>query len=51
MSVIGGRWSVGKDKGSVGYVFREGLRFFVFIVFPLLIVAGIIEGLLIGIVG
>ncbi len=41
----------GKDKGSVGYVFREGLRFFVFIVFPLLIVAGIIEGLLIGIVG
>ena len=30
------------------YNFREGLRFFVFVVLPLLVVAGIIEGLLIG---
>lgn len=38
----------GKKKGF-GYVFREGLRFFVFVILPLLIVAGIIEGVLIGI--
>ncbi len=38
-------------KGSVGYVFREGLRFFVFVVFPLLLLAGIIEGVLIGLGG
>ena len=40
-----------KEKGvrNVGYVFWEGLRFFVFVVFPLLVVAGIIEGVLIGI--
>jgi len=31
------------------YNLREGLRFFVFVVFPLLLVAGIIEGFLIGI--
>lgn len=36
------------DKGSVGYVFRESLRVFVFVVFPLLVLAGVIEGLLIG---
>jgi len=47
-SVFGGRWSTKKGKGSVGYVFWEGLRFFVFVVFPLLVVAGVIEGLLIG---
>jgi len=29
--------------------FREGLRFFVFVVIPMLVIAGIIEGLLIGI--
>jgi len=48
MSVVGGRWSVKKGKGSVGYVFREGVRFFVFVIFPLLVVAGIVEGILIG---
>ena len=47
-SVVGGRWSARKGKGSVGYVFLEGVRFFVFVVFPLLVVAAIIEGLLIG---
>ena len=30
------------------YNFREGLRFFVFVIIPLLFVAGIIEGLLVG---
>jgi len=38
----------GKGKESVGYVFRESLRVFVFVVFPLLVVAGIVEGILIG---
>jgi stage II sporulation protein M len=48
LSVVGRvRESAGKDRG-VGYNFREGLRFFVFVVFPLLVVAGIIEGILIG---
>jgi len=37
-----------KGEGSVGYVFREGVRFFVFVVFPLLVVAGVVEGILIG---
>ncbi len=36
-------------KKKVSYVFREGLRFFIFVVFPLLIVAGIIEGILVGV--
>ena len=36
-------------SGDVGYVFVEGLRFFVFVVIPLLVLAGIIEGILIGI--
>jgi len=44
-SVVGGRWSVGK---KLKHNFREGLRFFVFVIFPLLLVAGIIEGVLIG---
>ena len=30
------------------YNFKEGLRIFVFVVFPLLVVAGVIEGLLVG---
>ncbi|MBU2576378.1 MAG: stage II sporulation protein M [Nanoarchaeota archaeon] len=39
----------GKDIGKkLKYNFREGLRFFVFVIFPLLLVAGIIEGILIG---
>ena len=50
LSVLGGRWSTGKDKGSVGYNFKEGLRFFVFVVLPLLLLAGMIEGTLLGIV-
>ena len=31
--------------------FVEGLRFFILVVLPLLLVAGIIEGILIGILG
>ena len=30
--------------------FREGFRFFVFVIFPLLLIPGIIEGILIGVV-
>ena len=47
VSVFGGQ---GVGEG-LRYNFREGLRFFVFVVFPLLVVAGIIEGILIGVVG
>lgn len=39
---------IGKE---LKYNFREGLRFFVFVVFPLLLIAGIIEGILIGMMG
>ncbi len=48
-----GVWGFGglNRKRGVGYVFREGLRFFAFVVFPLLVVAGIIEGMLIGLGG
>ena len=42
-----GVWGCGKLK----YNLREGLRFFVFVVLPLLVVAGIIEGVLIGLMG
>ena len=38
-------------KGSLKYNFIEGLRFFVFVIFPLLLIAAIIEGLLIGFLG
>jgi stage II sporulation protein M len=41
-------WGLGDKNKGMGYVFREGLRFFVFVVVPLLVVAGIIEGVLIG---
>ncbi len=42
----------GKDiKRKLKYNFREGLRFFIFVVFPLLLVAGIVEGILIGMMG
>jgi stage II sporulation protein M len=49
--VVGGWWMVngGKKNKGVGYVFLEGLRFFVFVVFPLLLVAALIEGVLISI--
>ena len=50
-SVVSGQWSVKKGKKSVSYVFKEGLRFFIFVVIPLLIVAGVIEGVLIGAFG
>jgi len=46
-SVVGGGWSA---RNKVKSNFREGLRFFVFVVFPLLVVAGIIEGILVGVV-
>ena len=45
VSVFGGR-GVG-DR--LRYNFREAMRFFVFVVIPLLVIAGIIEGILIGI--
>jgi len=39
----------GKDaKKKLRYNFREGLRFFAFVILPLLVVAGIIEGVLVG---
>jgi stage II sporulation protein M len=54
---IGIGLKIGADmfSGAVGkklkHNFREGFRFFVFVVLPLLFVAGIIEGLLIGLLG
>ena len=36
-----------EERDLLKYNFREGLRFFIFVVFPLLLVAGIIEGVLI----
>lgn len=42
----------GKDiRKKLKYNFRESLRFFIFVVFPLLLIAGIIEGILIGVLG
>ena len=42
----------GKDvKKRLKYNFVEGLRFFVFVIFPLLLIAGIFEGLLISLIG
>lgn len=38
-------------KEKLKHNFKEGLRFFVFVIFPLLLVAGIIEGLLISLIG
>jgi len=54
--VVGGLWLVacGKNGGikkKLKYNFVEGLRFFVFVILPLLLVAGIIEGILIGVLG
>ncbi len=43
--------SVFVGRKSVKYNFVEGLRLFIFVIFPLLLVAGIIEGLLIGVLG
>jgi len=36
-------------KRKLKYNLKEGLRFFIFVVFPLLIIAAIIEGILVGI--
>lgn len=50
---IGIGMKIGKDlfrkdsKEKLKYNFKEGMRFFIFVVFPLLLVAGIIEGTLV----
>jgi len=42
----------GNDKKkTLKHNFVEGLRFFVFVVLPLLLIAGIIEGILVGLIG
>ncbi|MCK4650290.1 stage II sporulation protein M [Candidatus Pacearchaeota archaeon] len=51
-SVVSDGWHMvsGKRKtreNGLGYNFREGLRFFVFVIVPLLVVAGVIEGILV----
>lgn len=46
-----GRLGEAEEGKGVGYVFREALRFFVFVVFPLLALAAVIEGVLIGLAG
>lgn len=43
--------SIFRKKKNLEYNLREGLRFFIFVIFPLLLIAGIIEGFLIGISG
>jgi stage II sporulation protein M len=48
---IGGDMFSGEVGKKLKHNFREGLRFFVFVVFPLLLIAAIIEGLLIGALG
>ena len=48
---IGADMFKGDVKKGLKHNFREGLRFFVFVVLPLLFVAAIIEGLLIWLVG
>jgi len=44
MSVVGGRWSVKKGKGSVGYVFREGVRFLFLLFFLCWLWLGLLRG-------
>jgi len=48
---IGGDMFSGEVGKKLKHNFVEGLRFFGLVVFPLLLVAGIIEGLLIGVLG
>jgi len=48
---IGADMYSGKVGKKLKHNFKEGLRFFVFVVFPLLLVAGIIEGILVGMLG
>jgi len=43
--------NVFEKKGNLKYNILEGLRFFAFVIFPLLLIAGIVEGLLIGFLG
>jgi len=40
-----------KKDDKLKYNFKEGLRFFAFVIFPLLLIAGIIEGILVGLMG
>jgi stage II sporulation protein M len=47
---IGGGMFKKGFRNNLKYNFKEGLRFFVFVIFPLLLVAGIIEGLLVGLI-
>ena len=48
MSIFGNQKTRNK---KLKYNFKEGLRFFAFVIFPLLVIAGIVEGILIGIAG
>lgn len=48
---IGGDMYSGNIGKKLEHNFREGFRFFVFVIFPLLLIAGIIEGMLIGFLG
>lgn len=48
---IGGEMFEKNIRKKLEYNFREGLRFFIFVVFPLLLIAGIVEGILIGVLG
>jgi stage II sporulation protein M len=48
---IGSSFFGGDIKKKLRYNFAEGFRFFVFVVFPLLLVAGVVEGLLVGVLG
>ncbi len=48
---IGGDMFYGDIGKKLKHNFEEGLRFFLFVVFPLLVIAAIIEGLLIGLSG
>jgi stage II sporulation protein M len=49
---IGIGLKIGRDlfrkDDKLRYNFKEGLRFFAFVIFPLLLIAGIIEGILVG---
>jgi stage II sporulation protein M len=40
--------SIFSKKRAIKYNFKESIRFFVFVVFPLLLIAAIIEGVLLG---
>jgi len=48
---IGGDMFYGKIGGKLKHNFEEGFRFFFFVILPLLVIAAIIEGVLIGLAG